>query len=377
MTHYKYIAVLSGVALLLISSPMLANVKPSPTVSQTQIELNQINEKINLLRRTLSSAKDRRGALIKELSATEKQIGSGVQRLRSIQQSIHATEGKISTLQNKESELNDQLQAQQQLLATHVRAHYQTGEYQPFKMIVNQDTPYKLNRILTYYQYIIKSRKQTIDQIDGTKKTLSTNKKQLHKELAKNRQLNKQLAVHQNELEQSRGYHAALISSIDHEIQSSQHELLDFENNKKSLSRLLRNLAQHSAPQESSSSFTRMNKKLPLPIAVHDPRNAMQKMNNGVTFFADEGTAVTAVHSGKIVFSDWLRGYGLLLIIDHGNGFMTLYAHNQSLFKHKGEFVTTNEEIASVGHSGGIKQNGLYFEIRLRGKAISPLAWLS
>lgn len=104
---------------------------------------------------------------------------------------------------------------------------------------------------------------------------------------------------------------------------------------------------------------------------------SFRKMHQGVTFFAEEGAVVTAVYPGKIVFSDWLKGYGLLLIIDHGQGFMTLYAHNQSLFKRKGQYVNQNEQIASVGHSGGIKQNGLYFEIRLKGKAVPPLNWLS
>ena len=94
-------------------------------------------------------------------------------------------------------------------------------------------------------------------------------------------------------------------------------------------------------------------------------------------FYAAEGAAVTAVYPGKVVFSDWLKGYGLLLIIDHGRGFMTLYAHNQSLFKQKGDSVNQGEQFATVGHSGGLKQNGLYLEIRQRGQAISPLAWLS
>ena len=100
-------------------------------------------------------------------------------------------------------------------------------------------------------------------------------------------------------------------------------------------------------------------------------------MNQGVTFFAKEGAPVLAVHSGKVVFSDWLNGYGLLLILDHGDGFMTLYANNEALFKQKGDSVTQGDQIATVGHSGGIKQNGLYFEVRQRGKAISPLAWMS
>lgn len=100
-------------------------------------------------------------------------------------------------------------------------------------------------------------------------------------------------------------------------------------------------------------------------------------MNQGLIFFANEGMPVNAVSTGKVVFSDWLKGYGLLLIIDHGQGFMTLYAHNQSLFKQKGDNVQRGEQIATVGHSGGIKQNGLYFEIRQRGKAVPPLKWLT
>jgi septal ring factor EnvC (AmiA/AmiB activator) len=118
-----------------------------------------------------------------------------------------------------------------------------------------------------------------------------------------------------------------------------------------------------------------MRRKLPRP--VQNNSNSFEKMNQGLMFFANEGEPVSSVYPGKVVFSDWLRGYGLLLIIDHGNGFMTLYAHNQSLYKHKGDTVHQGESIASVGHSGGILKNGLYFEVRQRGKAVPPLEWLS
>ena len=137
---------------------------------------------------------------------------------------------------------------------------------------------------------------------------------------------------------------------------------------------LLKPLSQQSITQ-AQKPFRTMYKKLPRPIQTRS--RSLQKMNQGVTFFADEGTPVTAVYPGTVVFSDWLKGYGLLLIIDHGQGFMSLYAHNESLFKKKGQTARQNEQIASVGHSGGIKQNGLYFEIRLRGKAVPALDWLS
>ena len=365
---------LSGIALgMLINFGLAAKPAPSP-VAQTQTKLKQLDAQINSLRQTLATAHDKRGILDKELSGTEKQIGEGIHKLRSIQYDIKSKEQKIAELHAKAEQLNQQLATQQQLLASHVRARYQMGEYQPLKWILNQDDPYKISRILTYYQYIIKSRQELIDKIGETRINLSENKDKLHNELAENQKLQNQLSQHQQQLEQNKKYHTTLIQSLNNEIQNKQHDLQEFQKDKANLSRLLKSLSQQSVVQ-SSKPFIQMRRKLPLP--VQNVQRSLRRMNQGVTFFADEGAVVTAVYPGKVVFSDWLKGYGLLLIIDHGQGFMTLYAHNQSLFKHKGQTVRQNEQIASVGHSGGIKQNGLYFEIRLRGKAVPPLDWLS
>ncbi|WP_420798046.1 murein hydrolase activator EnvC family protein [Legionella quateirensis] len=358
---------------MLIHFGVAAKPGPSP-VAQTQTKLKQLDAQINNLRQTLATAHDKRGILDKELSGTEKQIGEGIHKLRSIQYDIKSKEQKIAELHAKAEQLNQQLATQQQLLASHVRARYQMGEYQPLKWILNQDDPYKISRILTYYQYIIKSRQELIDKIGETRINLSENKDKLHNELAENQKLQNQLSQHQQQLEQNKRYHTTLIESLNNEIQNKQHDLQEFQKDKANLSRLLKELSQQSVVQ-SSKPFIQMRRKLPLP--VQNVQRSLRRMNQGVTFFADEGAVVTAVYPGKVVFSDWLKGYGLLLIIDHGQGFMTLYAHNQSLFKHKGQTVRQNEQIASVGHSGGIKQNGLYFEIRLRGKAVPPLDWLS
>lgn len=372
--RYTKKAYLSGLALgMVINFSLVAKPGPSPVV-QTQNKLKQLDAQINNLRQNLATAHDKKSVLNQELSGTEKQIGEGIHKLRTIQREISIKEHKIAELHVKAESLNAQLATQQQLLANHVRARYQMGEYQPLKWILIQDDPYKINRILTYYQYIIKSRQDLIKQIDETRNNLSENKNKLHNELSENQQLQSQLSQHQQQLEQNKQYHTTLINSLDNEIQNKQHDLQEFQKDKANLSRLLKSLAQQSVVQ-SSKPFIQMRKKLPLP--VHIEHRTLSKMNQGVTFFAEEGSVVTAVYPGKVVFSDWLKGYGLLLIIDHGQGFMTLYAHNQSLFKHKGQAVRQNEQIASVGHSGGIKQNGLYFEIRLKGKAVPPLDWLS
>lgn len=346
----------------------------SPTLQQTKTKLKQLDVQINNLQKTLASAHDKRGLLNKELSATEKQIGDGIRKLRVIQNTMNDKSHKITALQTQVNQLNEQLTAQQQLFASHVRARYQMGEYQPLKWLLNQNDPYKLNRILTYYQYMVKPRQKLIAQIDTTRNKLNDSKEVLNNELTANQKLKAELLQSQQQLQKNKNYHTALIKSLNNEIQNKQNSLIEARKNKENLARLLESLAQQSVTQ-AHTPFNQMRKKLPLPVQAQ--KRSLRQMNQGVTFFADEGTPVTAVYPGKVVFSDWLKGYGLLLIIDHGQGFMTLYAHNESLFKTKGQYVIQNEQIASVGHSGGIKQNGLYFEIRLRGKAIPPLTWLS
>jgi murein hydrolase activator len=357
-----------------LSLMMVHPCQATSSVVQTQTKLKQLDAQIKNLQQTLTTANDKRGVLNKELSGTEKQIGEGIRKLYGIQQDINTKEHKIAELHNKSAQLNKQLLMQQQLLASHVRARYQMGEYQPVKWILNQDDPYKISRILTYYQYIVKSRQDLINEIGETRQNLSENKERLHSELTETQKLKHQLTQHQELLQHNKSYHTTLIQSLNKEIQNKQNTLTEAQKNKDNLSRLLKSLSQQSVVQ-SSKPFLQMRKKLPLPVQTE--HRSMRRMNQGVTFFADEGAVVTAVYPGKVVFSDWLKGYGLLVIIDHGQGFMTLYAHNQSLFKHKGQTVRQNEQIASVGHSGGIKQNGLYFEIRQRGKAVSPLNWLS
>jgi septal ring factor EnvC (AmiA/AmiB activator) len=370
--------ILKHTALCLILGTMFPfNIGAQPnqsSVTSTQNKIKQLDTQIANLKSTLATAKDKQAVLNKELSQTEKQIGEGVRKLSTIQNNISTKEKTISDLQNKVTDLNKVLFTHQALLANQVQARYQMGEYQPLKWIINQDDPFKISRILTYYQYMIKSREQLIEQIQTTTNEINTNKDKLHKELNETQQLKFRLVQNQQQLEQHKQYHKTLIHSLDNDIQNKKQTLQEFQKNKDNLSQLLKSLSQQSVIQNSKP-FNQMHKKLPLPI--HSTHRALHRMNQGVTIFADEGSVVSSVYPGKVVFSDWLNGYGLLIIIDHGQGFMTLYAHNQSLFKQKGQFVQQNEQIATVGHTGGIKQNGLYFEIRQKGKAVNPLNWLS
>lgn len=365
-------ALLKFCSLVLMLSTAYGN--DNSSLLKTKSKLKELDRQISQLKQNLVSAHDKRGVLNNEMAVTEKQIGENIKQLRQIQRDIQIKQQKIANLQQHITILNQQLLQQQQLLAKHVVTRYKIGEYQPLKWIINQDEPYTISRLLTFHQYIVQSRQHIIDTIDTTAHSLRQDQAQLTSALEAQRLLQQQLHHHQQQLQASKNYNHAVLQTLDEDIQSKEHVLSEYEHNKENLSQLLKNLSEQSFASQQTP-FTKMQRKLPRPIRVAN--SSIAKMNQGVTFFAGEGSPVSAVYGGKVVFSDWLNGYGLLLIIDHGQGFMTLYAHNQSLFKQKGDFVHQGEQIAAVGHTGGIKQNGLYFEVRQRGKAVSPFEWLS
>ena len=376
MTGYFKAHFMSKTRLLLGSLLLLTQSIHAETAAmvKTKTELKQLDTKISNLQHTLSTAHDKNAVLNQELANTEKKISVGIQGLHKTQQDMEKAQHKINNLQLQVNNLNEKLRAQQSLLAKHIRARYLMGEYQPLKWLLNQDDPSTSSRILTFHQYIINSRQHIIDNVHETQKTLAISQAKLHQEINEQQQLQQQLNKHQQALTQEKNYNIEVIQSINKSITSKQQTLHDYQRNKENLSRLLNTLVQQSIVKPRYA-FISMQKKLAWPVGVRG-RN-IKTIKQGIIIFASEGTRVSAVHPGKVVFSDWLNGYGLLLILDHGQGFMTLYAHNQSLFKQKGSFVEQGEQIATVGHSGGLKENGLYFEIRQRGKAIPPLRWLS
>lgn len=351
-----------------------ANATDNSRLHQTKNKLQQLTQQISVLKQTLNHAETKRSTLNTELANTAKKISDSVRRTRLIQQTLHEKQMKIQQTEQELSKLKQQLTQQQTLLIHHVRASYELGEYQPLKWLLNQDDPNKVSRLLTLYQYLIRYRQRVMDEIQLTEKNIKLNQQQLNTEFAALRQLQQELHKQQQTLTQDKQYHLVLIESLNKDIQNKTQTLSDFERDKKRLGELLKTLALQGMTS-SKTPFRQARRKLRLPVTVS--KQAIQKMNQGITLFAAEGTPVVAVHPGKVVFSDWLNGYGLLLILDHGDGFMTLYAHNQALFKEKGSMVLQGEHIATVGHTGNLKQTGLYFEVRHNGKAIAPLDWLA
>ncbi len=366
----------SNGAILFMSLSLLANTASpeSRSMTQTKSQLKQIERKMSQIQLNIDRTHNKQSVLNQELSKTENQIRAGEVQLKKIQLVLKAKNHQIAELEQQVNSLSEQLHNQQHLLAEHIRVRYKMGEYQPLKWLFNQDNPDAINRLLTFHQYLVKSRQHVMDDVNNTKKTLTLNQNKLHQELIEQERLQQQLNKRQQTFDRDKRYRKSLIGSLSQDIKNQQQTLLSYKRNKENLSRLLASLVQQSVLQ-TRHSFTQMRRKLRQPVQTN--AGGIQKMHQGVVFFSDEGTPVVSVSPGKVVFSDWLNGYGMLLIIDHGWGFMTLYANNKSFIKHKGDLVNQDEKIAIVGHSGTLKQNGLYFEIRQRGKAVNPLEWMS
>lgn len=346
----------------------------SLVMTQTKNKLKILETKMSQLQHNLHNTHDKQGVINKELQLIEKKIQAGALELKKIQQSMVNEQAEIAQMQLQVDILSAKLNTQQHLLAEHVRARYQMGEYQPLKWLLNQDTPDSMNRLLTSYQYLIRKRQFVMDDVIKIKKTLTQKHAILHQQIAAKEHLQQQLNARQESYDHDKRYRTALIKSLAKDIEHQQKTLVEYQRNKNNLSQILATLVQKSVIQ-TRHPFNRMRKKLQKPVTVNS--EGIQKINQGVVFFANEDAPVAAVFPGKVVFADRLNGYGLLLIIDHGWGFMTLYANNKTLIKHKGDIVNQGEKIAFVGHTGTFKQNGLYFEVRQRGKAINPLEWMS
>lgn len=342
-------------------------------ITETKQHLKQLANKIIQLKRTLNTVHDKQALLNQEILATEKQINQNMQNLAEIQKKISLKNSDINALETEIDKINQKLTKEQQQLAKYIQARYKSGTNQPLNWIFTEENSQKIHRLLTFYQYIIRSNKNIILNVKKTKQALLVEEANLNlaiKDLQKLEQLAKQKQI---QLIQHKSYHKTLLSSLNQEIKTKQHDLSTYQHDQANLSKLLTQLTRQSVLQ-TRHPFTQMRKKLPHPVITSQEN--IKKINQGIMFFSPEGTTVSAIFPGKVVFSDWLNGYGNLLIIDHGWGFMTLYANNRALFFKKGATVNQGEKIAAVGHSGILRQNGLYFEIRHQGKVIPPLDWL-
>ncbi len=349
-----------------------------------QQQLKQLRQQIKDLKSSLKQQQHHKSRLEQEIQQAEQQIADIARKLFNTGQKIQQLNTSLEQLNQRLQKHNRELTVQQELLSGQLQASYNIGRQEYLKLLLNQQNPATISRIMTYYDYFNRARSRQIDEVNQLLSNISTDKQAISLTRQNLQAQQIQLENEKRHLEQKQAQRNELVSKLDQDIASKDKQLKNLLRDKKNLTRLIKKLKKAlddipALPTEKPFSKQRGRLYWPAKGKVKNLYNHWRSVGEvkwqGNIIRTTEGTPVHAISHGRIAYSDWLRGYGLIIIIDHGDGYMSLYAHNQALLKEVGDWVENNEIIATVGSSGGLKQAGLYFEIRHNGKPDNPSRW--
>jgi len=350
--------------------------------AQEQSDLESIQQQIKnkqaKIRQQLEAAKK----LQDNLRDVELQIAKSAKELNKIEMSLAKNQQQLSVLRKQQKGYLTSLDQQKAVLAKQIRSAYMTGNYDFAKMLLNQQDAANFERTISYYQYLNKARKSQIDSFNLLVKDLQkVNAKlidnQSELEHLRGKQLEQQQALKANQTERE-----ATLKAMQNAIESEEVKIAQLQINEKNLLEALTRAQQQVDKQDVTlTGLSALRGRLLMP-AEGNLRKMFGRFRQGqikwkgVVINGTAGDSVVAIHHAKVLYSDWLRGFGLVTVLDHGDGFMSLYGHNQALLKQAGEVVQAGEAIALLGQSGGQSRPNLYFEIRHKGRPINPVNWL-
>ncbi|MCG8324444.1 MAG: peptidoglycan DD-metalloendopeptidase family protein, partial [Thiotrichales bacterium] len=291
----------------------------------------------------------------------------------------------IQNLQEQQQQQVQQLQQKQALLAGQIRSAYMSGRSDYLKLLLNQEDPKHIGRVLAYYDYHNRQRTHGIHNTLHRIAEITSLEKTIQDENAALISLKTEQESQLADLHSSRTMRQSIIDKLDQFLDEQGLELKRLQVQETELKKLLANIGESGDGSigffEDIAPFGTLRGALEWPIRgriLHhfgSPKKGANLNWQGILISAPEGTEVKAVSTGKVIFADWFKNLGLLLIIEHGDGYMSLYGHNQSLNKRQGDWVLPGEPVATVGDTGGQSLAGLYFEIRHRGKPLNPVQW--
>ena len=344
------------------------------TIFETKQNLKQLEHKIAVVKKNMNQTQAQKKQFQNELIAIEQQIQINEKKLAELKQNIALKENEIPKIKQKISQSQREFSQIQGMLMRQLQTRYKQSSHQPFEWFLQHpQQKAEFNLLLTYYRYIIHMDQDLLKKLKDTQETLDNQHKEL--QLAIETYQHMQILAKQEleALQTNKKRHLAFLNTLQNNLNSQEMVLSEYQRNTNNLNKILTKLSSESVLQ-TRHPMNHMKRKLPNPVDVE--MNQIQSLHQGIMLYTPTGAPVHAIYPGKVVFSEWLNGYGRLLIIDHGWGLMTLYANNDSLTKQTGDIVNQGEQIATVGNEGISKQSGLYFEVRKHGKAISPLDWL-
>lgn len=348
-----------------------------------QQALEALDSSIGKIRKEQEKDQATQASLSRKLKNTEQEIAVIGARLRKLREKIDTRNGRLDEYRQERKQLARSLQQHHEKLSRQARASYVTGRQEFFKLLFNQEDPARVGRVLGYYRYYHRARLDAMATVREDIGRLEILEEKINTELAELEALASKNREHQAELQQAGKKRATLLGKLESRIKSRDARLGKLLKEKQQLENLIADLVGGDDVRFSEGTpFAKRKGKLGWPThGKLGARYGQARLGGmkwqGIVIRASEGQEVRAVARGKVAFADWLPGYGMVLIIEHGGDYLSLYGYNQSLLKDKGDWVETGEAIATVGNSGGQDASGLYFEIRHKGRASNPSRWLN
>ncbi|MDT8404426.1 murein hydrolase activator EnvC family protein [Sulfuriflexus sp.] len=379
------------IGVLTVSGLMLpAAHADSDDVAQAQAreqraKLVKLKETITTLQGTLKRDRSKHGKLQAQLRHAEKAIGGLIRQIDIIDRKLTQQKKRMQGLQGERQTLWTDLARQRRVLAGQIRSAYAMGRQEYMKLLLNQQDPSVMGRTLVYYDYLNRARTARIRAIDESVTRLERIEVDITEQTARLERTRQEQLQQKLKLEKSRSERAGVLARLDKQIQGREEKLQLYQADAKQLEHLMEGLREAladvpaNAGERKPFKSRRGDMRLPVKGRITGSFGAQRRAGGprwqGVMIRAARGTEVQTVSHGRVAFADWLRGFGLMVIVDHGDGYMSLYGHNDSLFVETGDWVENGEVVATVGNSGGQKHAGLYFEIRADGKPTNPLRW--
>lgn len=359
--------------------PWAAQVR-SEGPDHTGARLNEVQQRISATQGTREALQAIRDRLDGELAEIERRQGQLARSIHELETQSQVRQKRIAVLGKDRERLRASVKRQQDILVEELRGAYVIGRKDWLKLLLNQEEPSRVARVLAYYGYLNRARAALVHQWQEDMGTLRDTEARWRDESTRQAEARERMAGERAKLLESTRARRHLLNSWDEELKTQDARLTRLKEDEQRLQTLLRTLQDKPdtpppAPAPPATAVRKMRCPPPGTILARfgDPR--MSGHWDGMLIAGKTGSTVRAVADGQVAFADWFRGYGLLMIIDQGEGVMSLYAFNQALYKSKGDAVRAGDAIAAVGASGGRGQPGLYFGIREQGRPVDPPAW--
>jgi len=359
--------------------------RPAQSQKQKESELKRVNDRIERVRRSVNADIERRDRLGTQLRDAELAVQAARKALDEARAQRIASEARLKELEREQERRERELGAERGALAGELRAAYVNGREEQLKLLLNQQDPASVGRMLAYYGYFGRARAERIGSIRDQLDHLALVRERIASEGRRLGELEAKQEQELASLRASQQKRTTAVAAINAQIKTRGGELKRLESQARALEKLIADLrkALDNPPVAKKAPFEPLRGKLPWPVPqgkvlarFGQPRAGGSLRWQGMLIGTERGARVRAPYAGRVAYADWLPGMGLMIVLDHGGGYLSLYGHNDQLFRKVGESVAAGDVIGSVGDSGGTDQAALYFEVRRGREPVNPETWL-